>query len=161
MTIHVRVDTAEIDIDEAIASVKSDNHGAIDLFIGTVRNNHDGKAVTGITYDAHEQLAEKLFRQICMESEGIWPGTNYAVIHYKGELPVGGTSIAIAVSSAHRAESFEACRYVIEEIKRQAPIWKQEHYVDGKSEWLPGHSLRNEEGYTDACCGRCCGGKHA
>lgn len=161
MTIHVQVTTKEIDIDAAIAKVKSAEHGAIDLFIGTVRNHHNGKEVTGITYDAHEKLAEKIFKEICREGMGLWPDTRYAVMHYKGELPVGGTSIVIAVSSPHRAESFEACRYVIEEIKVHAPVWKQEHYLDGKSDWLPGHSLRHEAEYAGTCCGKCCGGQHA
>ncbi len=93
---------------------------------------------------------------------GLWPDTRYAILHYKGQLPVGGVSVVIAVSSPHRAESFEACRYVIEEIKMRAPIWKREHYIDGKSEWLPGYSLRHDaENAVEPCCGKCCGGKHA
>lgn len=161
MGVYVRIATEKINIEEVIAKVESADHGAIDLFIGTVRNHHHGKDVSGITYDVHETLAEKLFKEICEEASGIWPDTDYAIIHYKGELPVSGISIVIAVSSPHRAESFEACRYVIEEIKRQAPVWKQEHYLDGKSDWLPGHSLRHEGAHTNTCCGQCCGGKHA
>ena len=161
MTIHVQVTTDKVDVATAIEKVKADDHGAIDLFIGTVRNNHNGKDVTGMTYDAHEKLAEKAFTDICREALGLWPGTRYAVIHHKGELPVGGASIVIAVSSAHRGESFEACRYVIEEIKACAPIWKQEHYTDGKSEWLPGHSVRHEADHTGVCCHKGCAGKHA
>ena len=63
--------------------------------------------------------------------------------HYKGQLDIGGISVIIAVGSPHRAESFEACRYIIEELKKRAPVWKQEHYEHGPSEWLPGHSLQN------------------
>lgn len=161
MTIHIQVTTNDIDMDKVMDKVRMPDHGAIDIFIGTVRNNHNGKTVTGITYDVHEKLAEKVFREICEEATGLWPDTRYAVMHRKGELPVGGISIVIAVSSAHRAESFEACRYVIEEIKAQAPVWKQEHYTGGKSEWLPGHSLRNEAEYTATCCGKCSGTQHA
>jgi molybdopterin synthase catalytic subunit len=153
--VYVNVSTDKINIDDVIAKVSDPGHGAIDIFIGAVRNNHNGKIVTGITYDAHDNLAEKSFRDICDEAAGIWPGTNYAVVHFKGELPVGGVSIVIAVSSQHRAESFDACRYVIEEIKKQAPIWKREHYLDGKSDWLPGHSLRQAAEYTITCCGKC------
>lgn len=161
MTIYVRVTTDEISLEDALAKVKRPDHGAIDLFVGVVRNNHNGKEVSGITYDAHEKLAEKSFIGICREAVGFWPDTRYAVLHYKGELPVGGTSIVIAVSSPHRAESFEACRYIIEEIKMRAPIWKREHYLEGKSEWLPGHSLRYDAEYAvEPCCGKCCGGKH-
>lgn len=158
--IHVQVTTAEIDIADAIARVKSPGHGAIDVFIGTVRDNHNGRDVTGLTYDVHDALAEKIFHEICEESRGLWPETRYALIHYKGALPVGGTSIVIAVGAPHRDESFEACRYVIESVKAQAPVWKQEHYTDGDSDWLPGHSLRDEGEYTKTCCGKCCGGDH-
>ncbi|WP_158497189.1 molybdenum cofactor biosynthesis protein MoaE [Micavibrio aeruginosavorus] len=160
MTVYVAVKTAQISISNLVKKVESADCGAIDIFVGAVRNSHNGKDVVGITYDAHENLAEKVLRDICCEGQGVWPGTHYAVEHYKGELPVGGISVAIAVSSPHRAESFEACRYVIEEIKRRLPIWKKEHYVDGKSEWLPGHSLRVESELSVTCCGKCCNGKH-
>jgi molybdopterin synthase catalytic subunit len=141
MGIYAHITTDKIDVNDAIGKVKADGHGAMDIFIGTVRDNHAGNRVTGITYDAHEGLAEKAFLSICGEAEKIWPGTHYAVIHYKGVLAVGEASIVIVVSAPHRHESFDACRYVIDEVKRQAPIWKQEHYPDGKSAWLPGHSL--------------------
>lgn len=159
--IYVSLEETPLDITTLMQKVQSDAHGAIDLFIGTVRNNHQGHSVTGITYDAHEEIAKSVFTQICAEAMGVWPDTKYAISHFKGELPVGGISIIIAVSSAHRAESFEACRYVIEEIKTRAPIWKQEHYVTGKSAWLPGHSLKDEANTSEVCCGKCCGGRHA
>lgn len=158
--IHVFVEEKPLDILALMQKVQNDAHGAIDIFVGTVRHTHEGKSVTGITYDAHADIAKKAFREICAESQGLWPNTKYAVSHFKGELPVGGISIVIAVSSPHRAESFEACRYVIEEIKIRAPIWKQEHYIDGKSAWLPGHSLNEEAKTSQKCCGKCCGGKH-
>ncbi|MCC6824098.1 MAG: molybdenum cofactor biosynthesis protein MoaE [Verrucomicrobia subdivision 3 bacterium] len=154
--IHVFVGENPLDISALMQKVQSDAHGAIDIFVGTVRNTHEGKSVTGINYDAHVEIAKKVFKEICAESQGLWPNTKYAVSHFKGELPVGGISIVIAVSSPHRAESFEACRYVIEEIKIRAPSWKQEHYIDGKSAWLPGHSL-NEETKANQ---KCCGGQH-
>lgn len=136
------VATDVLNLDEAVAYVSDPGHGAIDTFIGTVRNHHAGRAVTGITYDIHKELAEKTLYQICKEAQGLWPGTRYYTAHFHGTLDVGGTSIIIAVGSPHRAESFEACRYVIEEIKKRLPVWKKEHYVDGISNWLPGHSLK-------------------
>ena len=144
-----------LSIEKACAMVTDPAHGAIDTFIGVVRNHHEGRAVTGITYDVHKILAEKVFRDICEEAAGMWPETRYYVAHYNGELAVGGISVIIAVSAAHRAESFEACRYVIEELKTRAPVWKKEHYPDGPSEWLPGHSLRAEANAQALCCGRC------
>ena len=152
MNIKALVSTKTLNLEAAIQAVTDPAHGAIDTFIGTVRNTHQGKGVTGITYDVHTGMAEKVFRDICTESQGFWPETNYYVAHYQGALDVGGVSIVIAVGSPHRAESFEACRYVIEEIKKRAPIWKKEHYVDGMSDWLPGHSLNSEEEQSISHC---------
>lgn len=145
----------KLDILKAVENVFDPSHEAIDTFMGTVCNHHEGKAVTSITYDVHRELAEKILNIICAEAQGIWPGTQYYVAHYQGTLDVGGIGIVIAVSASHRAESFEACRYVIEEIRNRAPVWKQEHYVDGQSHWLPGHSLKCEEITTMVCCGHC------
>lgn len=153
--IHVEILETPLDVQKACALVADPAHGAIDTFIGVVRNHHEGQQVTGITYDVHAPLAEKALREICEEAAGIWPETRYYVAHYKGSLDIGGTSVLIAVSAAHRAESFDGCRYVIEEIKTRAPVWKQEHYPDGRSEWLPGHSLAVDAEVETVCCGRC------
>lgn len=135
------VSSEPLSIEKAINFVQNPAHGAIDTFIGTVRNHHNGKEVTGITYDVHKNLAEKMLQDICLEAHNLWPKTSYFVAHRHGVLEIGEQSIIIAVSAPHRDESFKACRYVIEEIKKHAPVWKKEHYIDGKSEWLPGHSL--------------------
>ena len=144
-----------LSIERARAFVVDPAHGAIDMFIGVVRNHHEGKPVKGISYDIHESLAEKILCAICEEATGIWPGTKYYVSHYQGTLDVGGTSVIIAVSAAHRADVFEACRYVIEELKKRAPVWKKEHYMDGESAWLPGHSLATEADTQIAFCEKC------
>lgn len=153
--IHVEIMEQQLDVQKACDVVADPAHGAIDTFIGAVRNHHDGQNVTGITYDVHDALAEKTLHEICEEAQGLWPETKYYAAHYKGALDIGGISVLIAVSAAHRAETFEACRYVIEEIKKRLPVWKQEHYQGGKSAWLPGHSLipDTESGVT--CCGKC------
>ncbi len=139
--ITVAVTEEQPDINTALAAVTDPGHGAIDSFIGTVRNHHAGQAVTGITYDVHVALAKKCFHDIGLAAQNDWPESHIYIAHMKGDLPVGGVSIIIAVSTPHRAESFAACRFIIEEIKKRAPIWKQEHYETGKSQWLPGHSL--------------------
>lgn len=143
-TIHTEVSEQSLSIAAATDFVMDPSHGAIDTFVGIVRNNHLSRPVTGITYDAHKVLASRTFYEICTEAKDKWPETHYYVSHFHGELDVGGISIIIAVGSAHREASFDACRYVIEEIKKRSPIWKREHYVEGKSEWLPGHSLNVE-----------------
>lgn len=146
-----------LSVDAACSFVSDPAHGAIDIFIGTVRNHHQGQVVTGITYDVHKSLAENSLREICAEAAGFWPETRYYVAHFQGTLDVGDASVLIAVSSAHRAESFEACRYVIEEIKKRVPVWKQEHYPGGQSEWLPGNSLVEDAEAENVCCGKCHG----
>ena len=144
--IHASVSSRHLNIQDAYDFVSDPAHGAVDVFIGAVRNHHEGKPVTGITYDIHEALAEKIFTEICHKSLDRWRGVKIYLSHFKGYLDVGGISVVIAAGSPHRAESFEACRYVIEELKKRAPVWKQEHYESGLSEWLPGHSLREAVG---------------
>lgn len=145
-SIHASISTNPLNIQDAYDFVADPAHGAVDVFVGAVRNNHEGRSVQGMTYDVHEALAEKVFREICEDTQKHWRGIKIYLSHYKGELPIGGISVLIAVSSAHRAESFEACRHIIEELKKRAPVWKQEHYEDGPSAWLPGHSLREASG---------------
>ena len=141
-SIHTRISTTPLNIQDAYDFVSDPAHGAADVFIGAVRNHHEGQSVSGITYDVHEELAEQVFQEICAEAQKLWDGIKIYMSHYKGQLDIGGISVMIAVSSAHRAESFEACRYAIEELKKRSPVWKQEHYEHGPSEWLPGHSLK-------------------
>lgn len=158
-SIHTEISESLLDIKKACTFVDDPAQGAVCTFTGVVRNYHEGKAVSGITYDIHKPLAEKTLTDICEDALRRWPGTRYYVAHYTGQLPVGGISVIIAVSSAHRAESFEACRYIIEEIKVRAPVWKQEHYTSDKSAWLPGHSLGKSTA-KGGCCGACGGGGH-
>ena len=99
-----------------------------------------------VTYDAHDQAVIKSFQSICKGAKNKFDkNAKIFLEHAKGHVPVGEISILIAVSSGHREEAFKICRYILEEIKHQSPIWKKEHYVDGKDEWLPGHSLRPKE----------------
>jgi molybdopterin synthase catalytic subunit len=153
--VHVEISNTPLSLEMASAFVADPAYGAIDVFIGAVRNHHEGRAVEGISYDIHQTLAEKVLRDICKEAGGMWPETKYYVSHYFGNLNVGGISVIIAVGAAHRAEAFEACRYIIEEIKKRAPVWKKEHYTDGESVWLPGHSLVEETDVQAVCCGKC------
>ncbi len=95
-----------------------------------------------VSYDAFIPLAEAALREICEEARVRWGQTlAFTVLHRTGTLQIGETSVLIAVNSAHRAEAFEACRHVIEEIKVRVPIWKKETYIDGESAWLKGHEL--------------------
>jgi molybdopterin synthase catalytic subunit len=123
---------------EVLADVGSTADGAALLFLGTVREEHDGRPVRGMRYDAYAAMADSVLGQIAREA-GEQAGTDrISVVHRTGELAIGEVSVAIAVSTPHRAEAFEAARYIIEQIKLRLPVWKHEHYTDGRSEWLDG-----------------------
>jgi molybdopterin synthase catalytic subunit len=140
--IHVVISEQPLDINEAYAFVSDPGHGAFNSFIGVVRDRNLGKDVEGVSYDVFEALAVKSLQDICKTVSDKQDGKiNIFIGHFKGRLPVGGISVVIAVSTPHRFESFEACRALIEALKHHAPIWKQEHYTDGDSEWVRGHAL--------------------
>ena len=126
-----------LSIDEAYAAVRRDDCGAILLFAGVVRNLHDGKTVTRISYTAFKEMAEKEFARIAAEAAARWKIGKVAIAHRTGELKIGDASLVIAVSAPHRAEAFEACRHALEALKKMAPIWKEEFYEQGKA-WIGG-----------------------
>lgn len=129
-----------LDVAALTGAVAADGHGAQDVFIGVVRNSHEGRQVVAVTYEAFEPLAKKVLAAIAAEAAAKH-GAKVAAAHRLGRLKVGEASVVIAAGSPHRAEAFAACRQVIEEIKKRLPVWKQEHYVDGDSAWLSGCSL--------------------
>ena len=132
-----KVTTDILSIDEAYDAVRRPGCGAVALFIGTVRDHHDGKKVTKISYSAFKEMAEKEFAAIAAEAEKRWKVGAVYIAHRTGALQIGDASVVIAVSSAHRAEAFEGCRYAIETLKKMAPIWKEEFYETGKA-WISG-----------------------
>lgn len=136
--IHAAVTSETIDPAEVLGRVGSEADGATLLFLGVVRDHADGRDVSGMRYDAYVEMAEPVLRTIAEEAAGRLGTDRVAVVHRVGELAIGEVSVAIAVSSPHRAESFDASRYVIEEIKKRLPVWKKEHYVDGSAEWVEG-----------------------
>jgi molybdopterin synthase catalytic subunit len=139
--IQVAITSTPIVIQEAFDFVLDPKHGAIATFIGSIRNHNQGKEVIAVTYDIFEPLAKKILFNLCQQASQQWRDLKIFLTHFKGRLAVGETSVIIAVSSPHRDEAFKACRYIIEELKQHAPIWKQEHYLQGDSEWMKGHAL--------------------
>ncbi len=123
-------------------AVSSPRHGAVCSFVGTVRSVHAGRRVKAVSYDCFVPLAEKELSRIARRAESRWP-VKIAASHRVGRIKVGAASVAIAAGSGHRVEVFEACRFVIEEIKRTLPVWKKEHYVKGDGRWLSGCALRS------------------
>jgi molybdopterin synthase catalytic subunit len=130
-----------IDVNKILIDVKDDSAGATSLFLGHVRNQSDVGTVYRIYYEAYKEMAEKSLVEIEREVLEKWPVKKFIAIHRIGDLSVGEISVAVAVSSKHRKEAFEACRYGIDAIKIKAPIWKKE--ISDKGElWAKGVTPR-------------------
>jgi molybdopterin synthase catalytic subunit len=125
-----------IDPARLLAAAQRSRNGASVVFVGTVREVNDGRAVTGMEYTAYEAMAERELGRIVEEAARLFGTDDVLVEHRLGSLEVGEISVAIAAAHPHRARAFEAVRYVIEELKRRVPVWKLEHYVDGTREWV-------------------------
>lgn len=110
--------------------------GALTVFEGRVRNQHLGRPVTRLEYEAFDDLARREGEAIVNETEQIHPGTKVLCVHRTGALAIGETAVWIGVVSAHRQAGFAACRHVIEELKLRLPVWKKEHHPDGTAEWV-------------------------
>lgn len=142
MKLDIRVHSDPIEPAAFVAQEHSIAHGARILFFGVVRKENLGRQVISVAYDAFPPLAEATLTQICKEACTRWgEDLQFRLIHRTGTLKVGEISLAISVSSKHRDESYQASRYVIEELKKRAPVWKKEFYEDGESDWLKGHAL--------------------
>jgi molybdopterin synthase catalytic subunit len=137
----IRVTKSRLDPAALDRAVAARGHGAVASFVGTVRTPHAGRAVKAVSYDCFVPLAEKELARIAAAAERRWP-VRVGVEHRIGTLKVGEASVAIAVGSGHRAEAFDACRWVIDELKRTLPVWKKEHYPRGDGRWLAGCALR-------------------
>jgi molybdopterin synthase catalytic subunit len=111
--------------------------GAQCLFAGVVRNSNHGRPVTHLEYEAFEEMARPLMESIVREAGEKWKVTTITLVHRLGHLDIGETSVAVFVTSPHRAQAFEACRFVIDTVKAKVPIWKKEFYGDG-SAWIEG-----------------------
>ena len=125
-----------LDPTSLLAEVASVGNGASILFVGTVRDVNDGRAVSGIEYAAYESMAMRELESIVSEAASRFDVSDIVVEHRIGQLGLGDASVVIAAAHAHRAQAYDASRFVIEEIKRRVPIWKREEYVDGTREWI-------------------------
>jgi molybdopterin synthase catalytic subunit len=134
--IDVRLVTDAIEAAPLIAGVAAADCGAVSLFLGIVREENDGRAVTGIDYSAYEKMALKEMRDIASEAARRFVVSRITLVHRLGTLAVGDVSIGIAVAHPHRAPAIAATGYIIEEVKKRVPIWKRERYVDGTREWV-------------------------
>jgi molybdopterin synthase catalytic subunit len=131
-----------LSVDETIAAVQHAGAGGIALFVGSVRDENDGRKVTLLEYEAYASMAHKEMAAIVAEIEREIAGTRLAVQHRVGKLQVGEAAVICAASAPHRAQAFRACRELIDRIKQRVPIWKREHGPDGPY-WV---------GWQDARC---------
>jgi molybdopterin synthase catalytic subunit len=127
-----RVTNQPIDLQELVRFVTDAEAGAIATFIGTTRNNNDGRTVIALDYDGYAEMAEKELARIGEDAKKRWQICRMAIVHRLGPVQITEASVVIAVSSGHRQAAFAACRFAIEEIKRTVPIWKKEVFEGGE-----------------------------
>ena len=149
------VSDAPIDASTVLSFARDCGHGAQNVFFGAVRAVNAGKKVIAVAYDAFEPLAMRTLEDIAGEAQRKWGSDlKVYVAHRTGRLEVGDVSVGIGVSARHRDEAYQASRYIIEQIKERAPIWKKEFYENGETQWLKGHALcqhgRSPERHTHA-----------
>jgi len=134
----IEIVTDPIDMAAVAAAVEDPAAGAIVTFAGATRNVTHGKAVVSLAYEAYPEMAVPKLREIAARALASFDIIRVAVVHRIATLGIGEISVGIAVSAPHRPAAFEACRFVIDEIKRDVPVWKKEEFGDGSSEWVHG-----------------------
>ncbi len=126
---------APLSVDEVRGAVMDPGAGGIALFAGAVRNHDHGRDVVRLSYSAHPSAAAEL-RRVCEKVAAEFDVSALAAVHRVGELAVGDLAVVVAVSCPHRAEAFAACRALIDELKRSVPVWKEQLFSGGDSEWV-------------------------
>ena len=137
----IRLTSEPILLDDLVRAAGDPASGALVLFVGTTRDHNQGRRVERLEYEAYPGMAEREMEKIAEEARRRWPLQKVAIVHRTGVVPVGSASVAIAVSSAHRADAFEAARFAIDRLKEVVPIWKKE-FFEGGEVWI-----------GDQCCG--------
>jgi molybdopterin synthase catalytic subunit len=130
-----------IDVAPLLAAAAHPACGAVNLFLGTTRDHHDGRAVLRLEYEAHEGMAREALatlERLACERFGL---AHCTVVHRLGVVPITEASVAVVVASAHRGPAFEASRWIMDELKRTVPIWKKEFFADGDARWVEGQRL--------------------
>jgi len=136
---HIDLTDQPIDVAAVLHAAESDEAGAVNAFIGTVRNRSDGRRVVRLHYEAYPPMAVHQLRRVAEMAQEKWPMLRQvAVTHRHGTLEIGDVAVVVAVSTPHRADSFAACQYIIDTLKEVVPIWKKEEYEDG-TVWVSAH----------------------
>jgi len=137
-SIWIKLIPARIDLNEALGFCYNDSCGAVNSFIGTVRNATKGEAVKNLLFEAYEPMAYKELKKLATEAQRKWPIEKVCIVHRLGEVPVGEEAVVIVVASPHRKESFKACEFLIDQLKVTVPIWKKERLESGEV-WVSAH----------------------
>ncbi len=131
-----RISAEPIDPGALAAGLRDERAGACATFEGRVRDRSEGRGVRGLDYEAHAALAEKEGERILAEAKAKFAVLGAACVHRTGSLALGDVAVWVGVTAEHRDAAFQACRFIIDELKARLPIWKREHYADGASEWI-------------------------
>lgn len=141
----IRLTHDPIDFAALTEAVRSPQAGAVVLFLGTVREMTNGRSTIALDYEAYPQMAEAKLAELLVEARDRWPIVEAALVHRLGRLELGEVSVAVAVSTPHRDQAFEAGRHLIDRLKDVVPIWKKENWADGTTEWVhPGTQVQEE-----------------
>lgn len=134
-----------IDVAAVLAQVSSPAAGAVVLFLGTTRQSTGGRPTASLDYDAYPEMARRKLAELAAEATRRWSLVGCAIVHRLGHLPIGEASVAVATSAPHRHPAFEAGEWLIDTLKEVVPIWKQENWADGTSQWVhPGLPSESE-----------------
>lgn len=144
------VELTELPIDSAalLSRAQSPEAGAVVLFLGTTRRLTNGRETVQLQYEAYQDMAQRELSRLESEARQRWPLTECLVVHRLGMVPLGEASVAIVVASPHRREGFEAGQWLIDTLKERVPIWKQEKWTDGTTEWVHPTPVSNSDTST-------------
>ena len=131
-----RLSTEPVDPATLQASLSDAQAGACVTFEGWVRNHNEGQPVLSLEYEAYPELAEKEGARVLAEAAGRFGVSGIEAVHRVGHLQIGDIAVWVGVTAPHRSAAFDACRYVIDELKARVPIWKKEHYASGATQWI-------------------------
>ena len=137
----IQIVSEPIDESEVLKSVQAETCGAVVLFLGTTRRFTEAESGTTretkrLAYECFDEMAIKVFTELIEQASTKWPVQKCSLVHRRGMVEVGETSVAVAVGSPHRKHAFAAAEWLMDEVKRLAPIWKQENWADGSRQWI-------------------------
>ena len=124
-----------IHVENYLSQIKKPDAGAVVSFLGLVRDHNKGEKVSGLYYEAYESMADKVIQTILADARSKWELHDAVCVHRIGNIPIGDAAVIVLTTSSHRAEAYEANRYILDRVKYEAPIWKKEFFADGKVEW--------------------------